>query len=80
MTFVNQSPSDRTIRAIAGIVLLATALMVSSPVAGIALTALATIALGTAAAGWCPAYSLLGRSTLKRTAGHCPNCEPHGTS
>ena len=80
MTFVNQSPMDRAIRAIAAIVLLAAALTVSSTVAGIALSTLGAIALGTAAVGWCAVYSLLGMSTLKKAAGHCPNCEPRGAS
>ena len=80
MTFFNESRTDRAVRAIGGIVLLIIGWAVSSNVIGIVLFVLGAMALGTAIAGWCPAYSLLAISTMKKQA-RCPHCDTgHGTS
>ena len=80
MKFFNESSTDRRVRAIGGIVLVAIALAVSSTAAGVTLVVLGAMALGTSAVGWCPAYSLLGISTLRRVP-RCPHCDAReGTS
>jgi hypothetical protein len=75
MTFLNEGRADRGVRMLAGIVLVAAGRAVSLNAAGVALFVLGAIALGTGIAGWCPAYSLFGISTVKTPVGHCPNCE-----
>lgn len=75
MTFFNESQSDRTVRAIGGVALLAIGWMVSSSIPGIVLFVLGAMALGTAIVGWCPAYSLFAFSTVKKPVARCPHCE-----
>ena len=75
MTFLNEGQSDRGVRMLAGTLLIAAGWMLSLNVLGIALFAIGAIALGTGIVGWCPAYSLLGMSTVKAPTGHCPNCD-----
>ena len=76
MRFANEGDADRAVRILAGILLLYAGWggFVSSTV-GIALMAAGGIALATGIVGWCPAYTVLGVSTRKVPAGHCPNCE-----
>jgi Protein of unknown function (DUF2892) len=75
MTFLNEGQSDRAVRMLAGIVLLTAGWLLSLNALGVALLVVGTIALGTGIVGWCPAYSLVGFSTLKTPARQCPTCE-----
>lgn len=65
----NVGTTDRTIRAIVGVVLLILAFTALSGtltwVAGI----IGVVMLGTAAMGWCPPYALLGINTCKMRDG-----------
>ena len=75
MTFLNEGQADRGVRMLAGILLIGAGWALSLNALGVVLVAVGAIALGTGLVGWCPAYSLLGISTVKTPAGHCPNCE-----
>jgi len=75
MRFLNEGPWDRAIRMVAGMVLVGAGWMLALHTLGVALVAMGAIALGTGIAGWCPAYTLFGISTVKTPAGHCPHCE-----
>jgi hypothetical protein len=75
MRFLNEGQSDRTVRMLAGIVLVVAGWMLALNTLGVALFAIGVIALGTGIVGWCPAYTLFGISTVKAPAGHCPSCE-----
>ena len=74
MTFQNEGQSDRAVRMLAGIALLTAGWLLSLNALGAALFVIGAITLGTGIVGWCPAYSVFGMSTLKTSAGHCPNC------
>ena len=74
MTFLNEGQADRTVRMLGGLLLLSAGWALSFNVLGIVLVAVGAIALATGIAGWCPAYTLFGISTLKTPAGHCSNC------
>lgn len=74
MTFLNEGRGDRGVRMLAGIVLLAVGWALSFNAVGIAVFVIGAIALGTGIVGWCPAYSILGVSTVKTSGSHCPNC------
>ena len=75
MTLFNESDTDRSVRMLAGIVLLVGGRVLSSSTLGVGLLVIGTIALGTGIAGWCPAYSICGVSTAKTSADHCPKCD-----
>ena len=75
MKFLNEGQWDRSMRMLAGIVLVAAGWMLALNTLGVALLAIGAIALGTGIVGWCPAYTLFGVSTVKTRAGHCPNCD-----
>jgi len=64
----NEGPTDRTIRVVAGFVLIAVGLLVlggvDASVAGIVVTALGGWFVATGAIGWCPLYVPFGISTL----------------
>jgi hypothetical protein len=75
MRSLNEGQWDRSMRMLAGTVLLVAGWMMASNALGIALFATGAIALGTGIVGWCPAYTLFGISTAKTPAGHCPNCD-----
>ena len=60
----NVGSIDRTIRALAGIVLLAVYFLgVLQGTLGIVALVVGIVMLGTAAIGWCPPYALLGINT-----------------
>ncbi len=60
----NVGSIDRTIRALAGIALLAVYFLgVVQGTLGIVALVVGIVMLGTAAIGWCPPYSLLGINT-----------------
>lgn len=81
MTLFNESGADRGVRAIGGLALLLLGWVVPSESFRIVLFVLGAMALGTGLVGWCPAYSLLAFSTVKKPAARCPHCEGgHGTS
>ena len=75
MTFLNEGRTDRSVRMLAGSLLLAGGWALSLNTVGIVLFVLGAVALGTGIVGWCPAYSLFGLSTVTTPAGHCPNCD-----
>ena len=75
MKFLNESQRDRSMRMLAGIVLVAAGWMLALNTLGVALLAIGAIALGTGIVGWCPAYTLFGISTAKTPVGHCANCD-----
>jgi hypothetical protein len=75
MRFLNEGQSDRSMRMLAGIVLVGAGWMLALNTLGVALFAIGAIALGTGIVGWCPAYTLFGISTVKTPVAHCPNCE-----
>jgi hypothetical protein len=72
MRFLNEGRRDRSIRMLAGIVLVVAGWVLALNTPGVALFAIGAIALGTAIVGWCPAYTLFGISTVKtqRSAGN----------
>lgn len=74
MTFLNESEWDRGARLLSGLVLLSAGWALSFNIVGIVLLAIGGIALATGIVGWCPAYTVFGRSTVKTPPGHCPNC------
>jgi DUF2892 family protein len=74
MKFLNEGQRDRSMRMLAGIVVVAAGWTLASTALGVALFAVGAIVLGTGIVGWCPAYTLFGISTVKTPAGHCPNC------
>ena len=76
MRFANEGDGDRAVRMLGGILLLYAGWggFVSGAL-GIVLMAAGAIALVTGIAGWCPAYTVVGASTRKAPAGHCPSCE-----
>lgn len=78
MRFLNEGQWDRSVRMLAGILLVAAGWTLASNALGVALVGFGAIALGTGIIGWCPAYTLLGISTVKTPAGHCPSCETDG--
>ena len=66
----NESTVDRSIRAMLGVVAVVGAALVGlGSVPGIVLLVVAGILLGTAAAGFCPLYRVLGISTCRVPAG-----------
>lgn len=75
MRFLNEGQRDRSVRMLAGILLVAAGWMLASNAPGVALFVIGAIVLGTGIIGWCPAYTLFGISTVNTPAGHCPNCE-----
>jgi Protein of unknown function (DUF2892) len=75
MKFLNEGQWDRSMRMLAGIVLVAAGGILALNTLGVALLAIGAIALGTGIVGWCPAYTLFGISTVKTPASHCPNCD-----
>jgi uncharacterized membrane protein len=68
MKFLNEADGDRAARIVGGILLLVAGWTVSTTTLGIALLAVGAIAIATGIAGWCPAYTLFGFSTVKRQA------------
>jgi hypothetical protein len=62
----NESNTDRIIRAVAGVILLALGLGVLSGALAIVADIVGVVLLGTAAAGFCPLYFLFKFSTLKK--------------
>jgi DUF2892 family protein len=75
MRFLNEGQSDRAVRMLAGIVLVVAGWMLALNTLSVAFFAIGVVALGTGIVGWCPAYTLFGISTVKTSAGHCPNCD-----
>ena len=75
MRFLNEGQWDRSVRMLAGMLLVAAGWTLASNPLGVALFVIGAIALGTGIVGWCPAYTLFGISTMKTSAGHCPNCD-----
>lgn len=75
MTFLNESQADRDVRMLGGLVLLSAGWVLAFNLLGIVLFVFGAIALATGLAGWCPAYTLFGISTVKTSASHCPNCD-----
>ena len=73
MRFLNEGQSDRSMRMLAGIVLVGAGWRLALNAVGVTLFVIGAIALGTGIVGWCPAYTLLGISTMKTPAGHCPD-------
>lgn len=66
MSYANQSNLDRSIRIIAGLVMLIAGWThLVTGVWGIALEIFGWVPLITGLAGWCPVYALLGISTRK---------------
>jgi hypothetical protein len=63
---LNESNTDRIIRAVAGVILLALGFGVLSGALGIVADVLGVIMLATAAIGFCPIYALINFSTLKK--------------
>jgi len=70
---INEAMWDRGIRIVAGIALIYAArltwsdsVMASLPVVSIVFLALGLMALFTGFTGWCPMYSLFGKTTNKR--------------
>jgi len=75
MKFLNEGRWDRSLRMLAGVVVVAAGWTLAPTALGAALFAIGAIVLGTGILGWCPAYTLFGISTVKTPAGHCPNCD-----
>lgn len=76
MTFANEGEWDRAVRTLAGILLIYAGLGgFTSGTLSIALVIGGFVALTTGLAGWCPAYTVLGFSTRRAAAGHCPHCD-----
>jgi DUF2892 family protein len=69
MKFLNEGQRDRSMRMLAGIVVVAAGWTLASTALGVALFAVGAIVLGTGIVGWCPAYTLFGISTVKTPAG-----------
>lgn len=67
MTFVNEGFWDRVIRMFLAFALGYAAWVAWPGVAAMAFLILGAIALATAAAGWCPLYTLFGCSTARKT-------------
>lgn len=63
---LNESNTDRIIRAVAGIVLLYLGFGVLGGTLGIVVNVLGAVLLLTGAVGFCPIYALLKLSTLKQ--------------
>ena len=63
---VNESTTDRIIRAVIGVVLLGLGLFVVGGWVGIVLDVLGVVALFTAATGFCLLYRLFGDFTTKK--------------
>jgi len=61
----NVGTTDRTIRAIVGLVLLVLAFTALSGALAWVAGIIGVVMLGTAAIGWCPPYTLLGINTCK---------------
>lgn len=59
MTFINEGESDRGMRMLLGVLLLAVGWVLVSGVLGIVLITAGAVALGTGIVGWCPAYRCL---------------------
>jgi hypothetical protein len=71
MTFMNQSPLDRTLRILVGLaMLIAGWTHLVTGVWGVALEVFGWVPLVTGLLGWCPVYALLGIRT---------NAKKHGT-
>jgi Inner membrane protein YgaP-like, transmembrane domain len=66
MTYINEGLLDRVIRVVVAIALAYSAWALWAGTWSVVLLVLATIALGTAIAGWSLPYALLGISTNKR--------------
>lgn len=60
---INESTTDRVIRAVVGVALVVAAFFVESNVLTVILGLLAAVAFFTAAVGFCPLYRLVGMST-----------------
>ncbi len=63
---LNESNTDRIVRAVVGIVLLYLGLGVFSGPLAIVVDILGVVMLATAALGFCPLYALINFSTLKK--------------
>jgi len=63
---LNESNTDRIIRAVAGVILLALGFGVLSGALAIVADVLGVVMLATAAIGFCPIYALINFSTLKK--------------
>jgi hypothetical protein len=63
---LNESNTDRIIRAVAGVILLALGFVVLNGALAIVADVLGVIMLATAAIGFCPIYALINFSTLKK--------------
>jgi hypothetical protein len=75
MGFLNEGQWDRSVRMLAGILLVVAGWTFASNALGVALFLVGAIAFGTGVVGWCPAYTLFGFSTVKTAVGHCPHCD-----
>lgn len=65
--YQNESPTDRIIRLVLGVILAITAFAFLSGIAQIIVYVLAAIALFTGLTGFCMIYKILGISTLKKS-------------
>jgi hypothetical protein len=74
MTFANEGESDRGVRMLGGILLLAAGWGLASGALGLVLMAAGFVALATGIVGWCPAYRAFRISTRKAPAENCPKC------
>ena len=74
MRFLNEGQWDRSVRMLAGMLLLAAGWTLASSALGVALFVIGAIALGTGIVGWCPAYTAFGLSTRRVADAHCPSC------
>jgi hypothetical protein len=70
MTFLNEGQWDRTLRIVAGVLLLVAGAWVVTGGTGTVLAVLGSVALVTGISGWCPAYSVCGVSTRNVAEGH----------
>ena len=72
----NEGGWDRAARMLGGAALLYAGWGggVSGPIGSVLMVA-GGVALATGFVGWCPAYTMIGTSTRKATAGRCSNCE-----
>jgi hypothetical protein len=67
MTFKNEGASDRMIRLVFAIALGYAAWVAWPGAVGVVFAVIAAVVLVTGLVGWCPAYTLFGLSTTKKS-------------
>jgi len=60
MRFLNEGQCDRSVRMLAGILVVAAGWTLASTAFGVALFTIGAIVLGTGVVGWCPVYTRAG--------------------